>query len=205
MITLQESGDTETALALTEGGQNTNDYEFYDAYMRANILAGQLESALEAARNFPDELEVQRNRITLRENWTARVLWSMGRKAEAAEAANAALFRLKTMRSEMGDDYRIDLAEAVAKTLQGAEPAEIEQLIERSRASKPVDDLEDFRFRTAYARMYAASGMAEEAVGLLETLLEPPSEVSVPILRLDPAYDRIREHPGFVALLEQNP
>jgi TolB-like protein/Tfp pilus assembly protein PilF len=203
-IGLQESGDTETALALTEGGQNTNVYDFYDAFMRANVLAGRLDVALEAARNYPDELERQRNRITLRESWTARVLWAMGRQDEAMQSASAALFRLKTMSAELGDDYRIDLAEAVARTLQGAEPAEIVQLIERSRASKPVDDLEDFRFRTAYARMYAAAGMADEAIELLNGLLSPPSEISVPILELDPAYDRIREHPGFVALLEND-
>jgi TolB-like protein/Tfp pilus assembly protein PilF len=204
-IALQESGDTETALTLTRGGEDTNDYDFYNAFMRANILAGQLETALEAARNFPDELETQRNRITLKESWTARVLWAMGQPEEARQSASAALFRLKTMRTQMGDDYRIDLAEAVARTLQGAEPAEIRQLVERSRASKPEDDLEAFRFKTAYARMYAAAGMAEEAIELLDELLSPPSEMSVPILELDPAFDRIREHPGFVALLERSP
>ncbi len=203
-IELQETGNVEAALELTQGGQLTNDFDFYQSFMTANILGHQFDVALEAARNLPDELELQRNRIVPRESWAAQVLWAKGEYEASAQAASAALFRLKTLRGELGDDYRIDLAEAVARVLQGAGPDEVNQLIERSKASKPVDDLEAFRFKFAYARIFAAAGMTPESVALLEELLLPPSEVSLPIIELDPAFDRIRTDPEFIALLEQH-
>lgn len=53
------------------------------------------------------------------------------------------------------------------------------------------------------ARIYARIGDAQRAVRLLARLLAMPAGdvVSVPSLRLDPAWDRIRSDPGFQALL----
>ena len=61
--------------------------------MIATMFGRRFEEALEAARNLPDELEIQRGRIILRENWAAEILHFMGREDDARAAANAALFR----------------------------------------------------------------------------------------------------------------
>jgi serine/threonine-protein kinase len=53
----------------------------------------------------------------------------------------------------------------------------------------------------ARAMIFAQLGDADAAVKELEWLLRGPSELSVPILRLDPRWDPIREHPRFKALL----
>jgi TolB-like protein/Flp pilus assembly protein TadD len=204
-IELQETGNTDAALELTRGAETTNDFDFFESFMLANILAHRFETALDVARNMPQELEIQRNRIILRESWAAQVLWFMGREQDAYQAASAALFRLKGLRTNLGNDYRIDLAEAVVRTLQGAQPEEVHALVKRSMESKPIDDLEEFRFKLAYARIFAAAGMATETSDLLDSLLTPPSEVSKPIVILDPVFDRVREHPEFIAMLERHP
>ncbi len=59
---------------------------------------------------------------TFREDWAAQNLHFMGSADEARQAAAAALFRLKGLRMELGEDYRVDLAEARVRAIQGAEP-----------------------------------------------------------------------------------
>jgi len=52
------------------------------------------------------------------------------------------------------------------------------------------------------ARVYAAVGRHDEAVDLLQDLLARPASVTRQLLRLDPAFDPLREHPGFRELIE---
>lgn len=51
------------------------------------------------------------------------------------------------------------------------------------------------------ARILAQAGDADEALDEIERLLARPSWVSIHILRLDPRWDPIRNHPRFQALL----
>ncbi len=53
------------------------------------------------------------------------------------------------------------------------------------------------------ARIYAMLGEQDAAVDQLELLLSIPSEITVPLLRLDPVWDPLREHPRFQGLVEK--
>ncbi len=55
----------------------------------------------------------------------------------------------------------------------------------------------------ALAQVYTMIGDYEAAIDQLELLLSMPSLVSVPVLRIDPTWDPLRDHPRFQALLEQ--
>ncbi len=50
---------------------------------------------------------------------------------------------------------------------------------------------------------YARVGEPDEAIDLLDTLLSIPSDVTVDILKLDPKYDPLRDHPRFQALIDK--
>ena len=52
------------------------------------------------------------------------------------------------------------------------------------------------------AKIYAMVGEYEEAINELEHLLKIPSAVSRPLLRLDPAWEPLRDHPRFKKLIE---
>ena len=51
------------------------------------------------------------------------------------------------------------------------------------------------------AELYATLGHTRECVELLAELLRVPSGLTVPMLRLDPAWDAVRSDAGFKALL----
>jgi hypothetical protein len=51
------------------------------------------------------------------------------------------------------------------------------------------------------ALIEARTGREDAAVGRLEYLLSIPSSVSGPLLRLDPAWDPLRDNPRFQRLL----
>ena len=53
------------------------------------------------------------------------------------------------------------------------------------------------------AHIYVMVGEYEAAIDQLEVLLSIPSELSVQLLRIDPRYDPLRDHPRFQALLER--
>jgi eukaryotic-like serine/threonine-protein kinase len=55
----------------------------------------------------------------------------------------------------------------------------------------------------ALARIYALVDDRAAAIAKLDTLLAMPSPVSVPLLRVDPTWGRLREEPGFRRLLDR--
>ncbi len=61
------------------------------------------------------------------------------------------------------------------------------------RGAFRIDDL---------ARIYVMVGEFDAAIEKLEFLLGIPSELTVPLLRLDPAWDPLRDHPRFKKLVE---
>ena len=52
------------------------------------------------------------------------------------------------------------------------------------------------------ARIYVMVGEYDAAIDQLEFLLSRPSNLSVALLRLDPTWDPVRDHPRFQRLLE---
>jgi serine/threonine-protein kinase len=53
------------------------------------------------------------------------------------------------------------------------------------------------------AEIEVTVGDYDSAIGRLDLLLSIPSEISVPVLRMDPIWDPLRDHPSFQALLEK--
>ncbi len=55
----------------------------------------------------------------------------------------------------------------------------------------------------ALAQIYCLTGEKDEALRLIEHLLTVPNGITVPILKLDPMWDPLRDDPRFKALLEK--
>jgi len=65
------------------------------------------------------------------------------------------------------------------------------------------DALIGTRTVTLAAEIYVTVGDYEAAIDRLDYLLSIPSHISVPLLRIDPIWDPLRDHPRFQALLEK--
>jgi tetratricopeptide (TPR) repeat protein len=67
------------------------------------------------------------------------------------------------------------------------------------------DALDGPQNTAALAEIYAWTGESDEAFRLLEHLLEVPNGITVPMLKLDPAWDPLRKDPRFQALIDKHP
>jgi TolB-like protein/Flp pilus assembly protein TadD len=82
-----------------------------------------------------------------------------------------------------------------------------EAIAEGKRAVELLPESEDAldgpKAAAALAQIYAWTGEFDEAFRLLDRLLVIPSGLTVPMLKLDPAWDPLRQDPHFQALIDK--
>ena len=82
-----------------------------------------------------------------------------------------------------------------------------EAIAEGKRAVEIVPESQDAfdgpRFTCSLAEIYARTGESDEAFRLLDHLLAVPNGLTVPMLKLDPAWDPVRRDPRFQALIDK--
>jgi serine/threonine-protein kinase len=108
-----------------------------------------------------------------------------------------AVSRGATAFGRFGDDLALAYAglgrkDQAIRTVQSALDM-VPAFLDAERGVGLADDL---------AEIYVKVGEYEAAIDQLEYLLSIPSLVSTPLLRVDPLYDPLRDHPRFQALLE---
>jgi TolB-like protein len=200
---LVTNGDTERAAILMVGAQYTNDMVFLVPYWTIQMVTGHFDAALDVAQKWLADWEIDVKSIDLRENLIAKSMKALGRDTEAMENAQEALNRLAQMKLEGLDDHRIALAELEAYAILGDQQKLIE-MVDEVLSTKPADAVEDFNIKYRIAKSYAYAGMPGESIATLDALLSGISSISVPYVELDPAFDSIRNEPGFIALLEKH-
>jgi TolB-like protein/Flp pilus assembly protein TadD len=123
-------------------------------------------------------------------------------KAQAAfEQARAVAERL--VRESPDDAQRRAMLGQVLAALGQREAA----IAEGKRAVALLPESEDAfggpNITLALAQIYTWVGEHAEAIRLVEHLLEVPSGVTVPLLKLDPAWDPLRKDPRFQTLIDK--
>jgi serine/threonine-protein kinase len=82
-----------------------------------------------------------------------------------------------------------------------------EAIAEGRRAVELLPESEDAfdgpQITAVLAQIYAWTGELDEAFRLLDHLLIVPNGLTVPILKLDPAWDPLRKDPRFQALIDK--
>jgi tetratricopeptide (TPR) repeat protein len=199
-------GSTEKARAvLAEALQNTKSEENVDivnSLIMLDVFDRNYQEALDRLSLKSEDIDNQDEFIPNSLQY-ARIYGYMGKKELAKKYYDEARSILETKKEEQPEDARFHSALGMAYAGLGREADAIREgklaveLLpvnkEAMRGSSRVEDL---------ARIYMMVGEFDAAIDQLEFLLERPSELSIPLLRLDPAWDALRDHPRFKRLLE---
>ena len=167
------------------------------------MMTGHFDAALDIAQKWSVDWEIDVKSINLRENLIAISMKALGRNAEAMVSAREALNRFAQKKQQGLDDHRVVAAELEAYAILG-DQQKVSELVEKVLTTKPADAVEDFNIRYRIAQNYAYAGMYAESIATLDALLSGISSISVPYVELDPAFNSIRNEPGFIALMEKH-
>jgi tetratricopeptide (TPR) repeat protein len=128
----------------------------------------------------------------------------MGERERADAACASAVELLEREIGARPQDYRLYSALGHAFALLGRKEEAVragEHAVELMPTSK--DALVGPNRSIKLATIYTEVGETEKALDLIEELLSIPCDLSVGLLRLDPCWDPLRDHPRFQALLEK--
>ncbi|MBI4161789.1 MAG: tetratricopeptide repeat protein [Acidobacteria bacterium] len=207
-VHLAQEGATRRARAVLEGGSRipsvAGDRMVVHEQLVLDLLDRDFEGLLDRLETvswtvFYDQYEFQPTALL-----HAYASAGMGRADLAREHYDSARALLEQEIREHPDDSRLHSALGIAYAGLGLR----EEAIRAGRRGVELLPIEREAWRGAYrveelARIQAMVGEHDAAIENLDLLLSRPSQLSVARLRLDPAWDPLRDHPRFKKLLEE--
>ncbi|MCP4661470.1 MAG: protein kinase [bacterium] len=198
-------GTTAEARATLERMPRQDETSSVYAWFRIEVLEGNYQAALARLRATPATLTgMGLDFAVFRKDFLqGHAFYLMGESSQAALYFEAAHRQLAVRMREPCEDPR--LHSALGLVLAGLGHREeavregrlaVEQYAERNDAFILPAFVENL------AVIYAMVGEHEAAIDQIEQVLAIPSELSVPMLRLDPRWDPLREHPRFRKLVD---
>ena len=179
------------------------------AYLRLllDLFDRKPESVLARLEEGPVDVFIIQDWYAPRELFECMCLSGMGEGQRASETCKSAVERLEReieARALDQPDHRLFVALGHALALLGRNEEAVragEQAVELAPIS--IDALEGADQAIELAKIYSRVGEADKALDLIDELLSIPCDLSVGLLRLDPVWDPLRDHPRFRALLEK--
>jgi len=131
-------------------------------------------------------------------------LFQLGEEERAAASCEEAVELLEREIASNPHDARLHVANGHAFALLGRKEEAV-RAGERAVELVPIseDALNGPLQVIELAKIYSRIGERDEALRLIDELLSIPCDLSVGMLRLDPVWDPLRDHPRFQALLEK--
>jgi serine/threonine-protein kinase len=127
-----------------------------------------------------------------------------GDKAKARAAFQRALpFAERSLRESPNDAGRHIQLGFILTGLDRKEEAIAEGKRAVELTPESADAFSGPEFTASLAQIYAWVGEKDKALQLVDRLLETPNGVTVPMLKLDPMWDPLRNDPRFQALIDQ--
>jgi len=167
-------------------------------------LGRQFSDALREIQQFPGEVFDAHTGRTPKAFFEGLIYLCQGDKAKATTALEHARAIAEQLVQESPNDAprRAILGQILASL--GQKEAAIE---EGKRASELLPESEDAydgpQITGQLAAIYAWTGERDQALRLLDHLLQTANGISVPLLKLDPSWDPLRKDPRFQALVEK--
>ena len=167
-------------------------------------LERKFSEALQTVQQFPGEiLDTHTGRVP-KAFFEGLIYHYQGDKPKAASAFGHARVVAEQLLHESPDDApRHALLGEILAALGQKDAA----VSEGKRATELLPESQDAydgpQISAALAEIYAWTGENDEALRLLDHLLQTPSGITVPLLKLDPVWDPLRQDARFVSLIDK--
>jgi tetratricopeptide (TPR) repeat protein len=189
-------GNVEEALKISELRNTELGYNYYPMnnyfyYSRKFDKLIQVADKTETQFNyFPKSLSL------------AQACFLSGNNSSCKNYADSAISELKTKVSEFPDDDRFYAALGYAYAYKEEKEKAIENAQKAVRL-KPLklDAWQGYVKEVDLTNIYILTGEYDLAMDKIEFLLTIPGDLSIPLLKVDPAYDRLRNLPRFQKIL----
>jgi serine/threonine-protein kinase len=210
-LAFAENGDfsvAEKAFEAVKSMAMTNEQKLTVASGRADVflLERKYQDGLEAAERLPDD-QLAGSPGETGGLWSKYYNIGFARKAlQDQPGARTAFLRARSAAEDAlkqnpdAANLHIQLAKALAhlgeKDAALAEAQRASELLPESKDAFTGPDITE-----GVAQVQAIVGENDRAIEILDGLLNRPSSVTVQILKINPIWDSLRNHPGFQALL----
>jgi len=204
-LPVYRTGNTESARqVLAEGMRLAGPDLFSWILVDFDIEDGRYNDALDRLTAIPEDMREDWVRFMPKEAYVGWILKLMGEPAEARRHFENARALLEKKVRESPNDYRVHAASGwVYAHLGIADEALREGRKAVDLLPVSLDALDGPWYIEHLAGIYTIVGEHDEALDILEHLLEIPSWTSIGSLRFHRVWDPLREHPRFQALLEK--
>ncbi len=199
---LESKGATESARAILNKMPESNESLAVDAWLALDILERNYQKALDRISSLSAQGLVSQDAYSPKALLSAQVYRFMNQPQLARASFDSARVLLEKEARERPEDYRIRSALGLVYAGLGRKQDAIREgkrAVELYPVSK--DAFVGPERVLALARIYVMVGEYEAALDQIEYLLSIPSTLSVPLLRLDPMWDPLRDHPRFRKLV----
>jgi serine/threonine-protein kinase len=201
---LRWDGSTHRAWRLLESAPRPDSLRIADMSVQLDLYDRKPGSALARLNDQAIYTSVSQIESAHRELRRCFCLSEIDEEREAEAACRSAIVELDRELEARRHDHRLHRALGQAYAVLGQREDAMragESAVELMPISK---DAEEGSFQSIeLAKIYARVGEADKALDLIEELLSIPCWLSVGLLRLDPVWDPLRDHPRFQALLEE--
>ncbi len=201
---IQWDGTTDRARGLLKSAPNVGSPYIEHALLNFDLLDRKPESALARLERVSTSAFSFDYWFIPRGLLECICLSEMGEWKRAEAACISAVEMLELEIGMRPHDYRLYSAIGHAFAIVGRNEEAVragEYATELMPTSK--DSLTGPHLAIELARIYSRVGETNKALDQIEELLSIPCDLSVGLLRLDPVWDPLRDHPRFQALLEE--
>ncbi|MHC4462551.1 MAG: hypothetical protein ACYS30_14125 [Planctomycetota bacterium] len=199
-------GSTEKARAVLEEAlqniKSAEDPDIANSLVNIEVFDGKYQEALDRHSLKSEDIDNQWRFIPKALRY-ARIYGYMNKKELAKEYYDESRSVLESKIREQSEDARLHSSLGIAYAGLGRK----EDAIREGKLGVKLLPVTKEAWRglfkvEALARIYVMVGEFDAAIDQIEFLLSLPGELSIPLLRLDPAWAPLRDHPRFKKLLE---
>jgi serine/threonine-protein kinase len=203
---LRWQGSTEKARAVLKQGlenvKSAENAEIVNLLVNIDVFEGDYQEALDRLSLEPEDIDYTTHFIPKALRY-AQIYRYMSNNKKAKEYYEQAIDILKSKIAEDPNDARFHSSLGIAYASLGRK----EDALREGKLGEKLLPVTKDAWASTYrvkdlARIYVMLGEFDAAIDQLEFLLSVPGEMSIPLLRLDPAWAPLRDHPRFKKLVE---